>query len=730
MVMFAAAGVSRARDLDSASFPLRPARTAEIAGTPIAMPGIGPAPFSQAGPSIATDGEIFLAVWADERRTGRHADLFAARLDAEGRVVDAFGFPIARIERDYSSAVVVWSGEMFVVFWADSSQVYAVRITRDGVILDREPVPVTSTSNGYIAVYAGDGVILMRTHSPIAGNMFLIDAALRVTPVAPAVRFDTAVFDGTSFVLIHVIPGPCEPCASASVTVRRLFLDGTLMDETTTSLPYYVQYVDAALSASGVLRIALAGGTVRLMQMEPNGTLTQITSTSGTYPQLVAAGDQFLLVWLSGDKWLAATHTTSGLHPLPQPPQALSAISATASKAVFLHARREFPRDEDVFLDVLSGPERVWRPREVFAKSGAPQYQVRVAATRGATAAVWLEGEGTHDLRAAVQTAAGGGGVIDLPLPRHWSSSAAIAGSRDQFLVISPLGAVRIAEDGTLLDRVPLQTQVGPEVAVASDGLNYLGTDGTRGQIVRSDGSVLPPFALSMLKDVNAESPALSWSGENYVVTWEERHPPCRVSGGACPTSARVGIFAARVLPDGTVLDLNGLRIADEPPLLSDESAVANNAHESLVTWVKFENEFHLRIASVSRDGVVLPARTLISSSVGFTDPAAVWTGREFLIIVGETDRLEQEIMWGMEPWVVTFSRVHQIRMTASDAEPEIRTSVLRNSLHAGRFDLAAVPARIGAIAAFSATDDPEIGYTARGYFRHMVERMRSAVRR
>ena len=55
------------------------------------LPGdtaIGPAAGNQESPCIARGGNIFLAVWADKRAVGSGSDIYAARLDASGALLD------------------------------------------------------------------------------------------------------------------------------------------------------------------------------------------------------------------------------------------------------------------------------------------------------------------------------------------------------------------------------------------------------------------------------------------------------------------------------------------------------------------------------------------------------------------------------------------------------------------------------------------------------------------
>src|SRR5690606_20062310 len=85
---------------------LTPAASAQLLSAVRYLPGddvIGPAPWNQDRPAIARGGDLLLAVWRDYRTGGTDivpdegsGDIFAARLDADGNVLDAAPIPISQ----------------------------------------------------------------------------------------------------------------------------------------------------------------------------------------------------------------------------------------------------------------------------------------------------------------------------------------------------------------------------------------------------------------------------------------------------------------------------------------------------------------------------------------------------------------------------------------------------------------------------------------------------------
>ena len=144
---------------------------------------ITPAPAAgiQLQPQIAKGANFSLAVWTDRRNVlgryvpddnagiGSDTDIYAARYDANGNLVDTT--PIVINEAIYEQYLphVAWNGQNWLVTWITKRRtnqfdvdILAVRVAPDGRVLDSTPIPVyiTPDSEGdpsYVTV-ASDGV--------------------------------------------------------------------------------------------------------------------------------------------------------------------------------------------------------------------------------------------------------------------------------------------------------------------------------------------------------------------------------------------------------------------------------------------------------------------------------------------------------------------------------------------------------------------------------------------
>lgn len=103
------------------------------------------APGFQAVPQIAFDGINFLVVWSDFRGATDAEDVYATRVTPEGVVLDPTGIPIAASTHLERNPQLTFDGTNYLIAWHrierqgggfDNYSIRATRMTRDGVLLD------------------------------------------------------------------------------------------------------------------------------------------------------------------------------------------------------------------------------------------------------------------------------------------------------------------------------------------------------------------------------------------------------------------------------------------------------------------------------------------------------------------------------------------------------------------------------------------------------------------
>jgi hypothetical protein len=200
----------------------------------------------------------------------------------------------------------------------------------------------------------------------------------------------------------------------------------------------------------------------------------------------------------------------------------------------------------------------------------------------------------------------------------------------------------RVSVDGVVLDSEGIRISTGEGYqgfpAVTFDGTNYLvvwqedendvfrDIYGTR---VSIEGAVLDPDGIPISTAIDDQwSPRAAFDGNNCLVVWEDLR-----SGSSHE------IYGARVTPDGNVLDVNGFVISTStaPDYLYTGGPISFDGTNYLVPWKDYRSGSLAQIygARVSPDGSVLdPNGIALSRSANDQEhPATASNGTEYLAV-------------------------------------------------------------------------------------------------
>ncbi|HEX2062324.1 MAG TPA: hypothetical protein VHK90_16420, partial [Thermoanaerobaculia bacterium] len=249
------------------------------------------APFDQAVARLASDGDAFLAVWAD-RDLGGSGDIHAARLDSHGARIDVHPLVIASSGEDDNRPAIAWGADRYLVVWSTPTSVAARFVARDGRLSDA-------------IVLATGGTALTRPHVAFNGRVFL------VVWEAPGLQFRGAIVD-TNGRVVHAFD-----VVTAELTwpeVALVSVGGT----------FY--FVTAKIDPSGTPGPNGFPADVGATPIDENGVAgTRITIAPATTPvfDLTAAArrDDFLVAWttargIGGAQVRYATVTAAGAQPV------------------------------------------------------------------------------------------------------------------------------------------------------------------------------------------------------------------------------------------------------------------------------------------------------------------------------------------------------------------------------------------------------------------------------
>lgn len=180
----------------------------------------------------------------------------------------------------------------------------------------------------------------------------------------------------------------------------------------------------------------------------------------------------------------------------------------------------------------------------VTGTSGLPH----LASDGAGWAVAWVEylGTGIRTEHVAPDGSATPGVFLGAPWSR-WPSEPAVAGSAGGYLVAwaeddTELRAVRLASDGAVLDADPIVVS-----SVLSEKL----------------------------------AAGIAWDGTQYLVVWLDARRGDRTAIGY----TAFDVYAARVAPDGTVLDPGGFPVNALPGFTKNDPTVAATPHGFAVAW-------------------------------------------------------------------------------------------------------------------------------------------------
>jgi cysteine-rich repeat protein len=307
-------------------------------------------------------------------------------------------------------------------------------------------------------------------------------------------------------------------------------------------------------------------------------------------------------------------------------------------------ARAEFPvavdpliGPETLVADPVIGPSLAWQdsPRVAASSSG---YLVVWTDNRGT-------GQyGDWDLYGTRVSPSGivldPAGIYLAPEPDELSPELASNGT--DYLVVwkrenvtsAPIQALRVGANGNVLDASPIA--ISPPTAgrpqVASNGSDYLvtylisagGLDfdvyATR---VTAQGSVLDANGILVATAVPPEI-AVASNGANYLIAYPKFNPSAN-------------IFATRVASDGSVLDSTGIEVST-PSTAERNPAVASDGTNYFVVWNDYRNtEFDLNIfgAMVTGSGAVTAPNGIAVTTAAQhqRNPKIAWNGSAYLAV-------------------------------------------------------------------------------------------------
>ncbi len=564
---------------------------APLVGSDILLPGdgvIGPAANYQERPQIEAGANGYLVVWEDSRANslgilGNQGcsggdpcgqtlkDIYAARLDANGQLIDTIPIVVSQATWDQTNPQVSWNGQNWLVVWntqrvanfSYTTDVVAARISPQGVVLD--PVPIVVDGNPTIDEY-----------------------------------WPTVASDGTNWVVVWMDLGDYFELDATRISPSGQVLDPGGVPIHTPGFP--AAPYNAALTFAGdeYMVVWIGDNDIKGLRFSPTlqpigGVFT--VSPSGNFPEIAANGTDFFVAWQGGSNVYGSrvTHNGQVLDP--------AGINISGSNGGYPYPDVGWdgtnwlvtwsPYSDTALLARISTGGQVLDPNGITVSNNVYSYTAVMGRPGGGAQVVWtgsgLGALGNDDIFGATVSAAGVPGTpapISLGAPSQRQPDLAPNGTGYLSVFISEVSgetrikAQRLNADGTAIDAEPFLVMGG------SATLRY---------------------------------PRVAWNGTLYLVVWEDTS----INRGYVPGA----IFGKRVAANGTVLDATPFEIL--PGNTPDVAALG----DTFLVVSTHEPINHSRLAKsvrVGADGVVQGSVVNIGSNYAL-NPKVTALGNRWL---------------------------------------------------------------------------------------------------
>lgn len=166
-------------------------------------------------PEAAFDGTNYLVVWEDKRNSDQY-DIYGARVNPSGQVLDPSGIAISTATYDQHSPALAFDGTNYFVVWQHGAgsdfDIYGARVGPSGSVLDPSGIVISDTASDwetYPAV-AFDGTdYLVAWNDTKSGHVYGCEVSLASPPVVSA-SYDISGADRASPALAS---GPADGTA-------------------------------------------------------------------------------------------------------------------------------------------------------------------------------------------------------------------------------------------------------------------------------------------------------------------------------------------------------------------------------------------------------------------------------------------------------------------------------------------------------------------------------------
>jgi hypothetical protein len=613
---------------------------------------IGAAPGLRGSPTIASDGDRFLAVWIDKRSA--QTAVYGARFDDQGALLDPIGLRIADVEFSPNERVgVVWTGESYYVAWSDwgsngvhGQGILGVRVGRDGEILGEPKMIIENGGDlGSDTAVATNGKNIIVAHwrgyvvLDLNGNPEIYNA--RPSNVGAFV-----VPRGSGFLFLEAKPGPQE--------VMTLDESGNVIESTVT-FPLYTYIGGGACSGDDCLVITYDGSFTKPSLVPLDSSGRRVGDSSVTVPvngRLLWHVDSYFILGATQSLRLDRTG-----HPVEQPRENNESFRGSIPAAVSNGHRIgvawkvDAAEASSVFGSVVSSGVST-----LLSRGAAAQSPPVIAWSGVNYLAAWTEYRGLRVGRISPdgRRADGPGTMLGAP-STYFTNLRAIFNGQDYGVAWiqpsdpdSPVYYARISADPTVAidgNATPIANVNASSFSLASNGSSTLLVWSDAGPISRilaapidRGGAIVgtpvvvafaPPAPPSTLWPLRIDHPSAAWNGSEWLVAWDVEKNSGVIP--EFPTYFGFAVAAVRLAPSLTPLD-TPITLSIETDSVNTTPFVASNGNEFAVAWTGYGTTTGVRLRHVASNGSPLDTAPAVLSDGRVVD--MLWDGSNYDISV------------------------------------------------------------------------------------------------
>ncbi len=605
-------------------------------------------------PAIAWSGSRYLVAWRDDRM-GTASDIYVARVESDGVVVDPRGILVSNTTSILSEPAVTWTGSAWLVAWTrGGGDIVAALVYPGGGVTQLGDVAATGATESHPALASGGGgaFLAWQAGGDVRGarwNGTGFDPAIDIAATGQ-LEAEPAIAGRANGFLVAWQAGP-----DGSEDIRAQLLDGagdlvgSAFDVTAAAGRQITPA--AAFDGSGFVvawtqAADIWGATVTPLGEVGTPVAISDTPTGEGRPALACDATSCLVSWQDRRDTVELTTGIYGRRIAPDlsllgdeitvsdpiRSQMVPAVAAAADgfTVVWQDVRTGIPT---ATLTPITASGAVAEPEGVIVNRTARNLQTRPAMIRSPAGqlVVWSDSRNAGDDVMARRFASGGSRLDAAALvvsnAQFDQTAPTLAFDGQSYLAVwadnrnssrYDIYAARMATDGTLLDPAGFavstvaQQQLFPDVAsgggvslaVWQDRSNLTDYD-LVAAVITPDGAVSVAEIAICRQAGDQRQAAVTWdpSSSTFVVAWGDQRSPNDEN-----------IYAARVTTDGTVLDPCGVALTTAPGGQSSP-AIAVSGGQLLVTWDD---------RGTDAEGDVMGARIDATAGIAVLDPAGL----------------------------------------------------------------------------------------------------------